>query len=697
MLFVQHNLLAQNANRQLNVNTKKNTKTTEKLSSGYRINRAADDAAGLSISEKMRRQIRGLHQTVDNISEGVGYVQTAEGALNEVQDMLQRVNELAVKAANGTNTKEDRAYIDREVQQLKGEMDRIFRTTTFNERKVWEPGERRLLGYEEVRAVDYVSTTQTYKPTVTNQNYDVLPGGNHSVSGYSCTYSTSPYSIKSASSTGYFTVLAKDENGQTATGVKVKWTGYNGTEYVTDEISWDQLEKQNYRFDISQLFNHPDLFEADGVTPVFKQELAFSPSEAAEEDDIANNIHGCTVYATTRATMQYSLENVTGSSPAVGLSGVILSYPAAFASMHKTEPAQTGHDFDGADSDFIKPSGNGGPNLTKYPNYANKNDAAGWEFSFDMAGIGNVKATSDSVLYWSNDTASTSKGLWWEWCIHTDRYGNETYRHEQHTVRQTDGTLAGVMSALTGDSSDTTPGLLNTNGGGANGSNSSGFIEINFKMTAAPPGFDYTTSNGTAQKSTDVGQFCIRIPVSATDSENDILNKLKTLNGNTILDFATSGAAADSLGFGSISPGTGKVNAPIYGGICGFYVQGGTEGGQHISIQYESLSTIAMGMEHTNVRTIESASRAIDEVKGALQMVSQQRSDFGAFQNRLEHAGNINANVEENTQAAESAIRDGDIADLMMEYSVNNILLQAGTSMLTQANQSSQSILELLQ
>ena len=136
MLFVQHNLLAENANRQLNVSTKKNAKTTEKLSSGYKINRAADDAAGLSISEKMRRQVRGLHQTVSNISEGTGYVQTAEGALNEVHDMLQRMNELAVKSANGTNTEEDRAYIDREVQQLKAEMDRIFETTTFNEQMI---------------------------------------------------------------------------------------------------------------------------------------------------------------------------------------------------------------------------------------------------------------------------------------------------------------------------------------------------------------------------------------------------------------------------------------------------------------------------------------------------------------------------------------------------------------------------------
>lgn len=143
MLFIQHNLLAENANRQLNINTNKNAKITEKLSSGYKINRAADDAAGLAISEKMRRQIRGLHQGSENIKDGVGYVQTAEGALNEVHDMLQRINELAVKAASETNTDVDREYIDSEVQALKKEIDRIFDTTSFNEQKIWV---RRKLG-----------------------------------------------------------------------------------------------------------------------------------------------------------------------------------------------------------------------------------------------------------------------------------------------------------------------------------------------------------------------------------------------------------------------------------------------------------------------------------------------------------------------------------------------------------------------
>ena len=129
---VQHNMTAANANRMLGVTTSAQAKATEKLSSGYKINRAADDAAGLTISEKMRSQIRGLTQASANAQDGVSCVQTAEGALNEVEDMLQRMNELAVKAKNGTNTTEDRTAIQSEITQLASEIDRVKDSTQFN-------------------------------------------------------------------------------------------------------------------------------------------------------------------------------------------------------------------------------------------------------------------------------------------------------------------------------------------------------------------------------------------------------------------------------------------------------------------------------------------------------------------------------------------------------------------------------------
>lgn len=187
-------MLAQNANRQLNVSTKQNAKNTEKLSSGYKINRAADDAAGLAVSEKMRRQIRGLHQGAENIQDGIGFVKTADGALSEAQDILQRINELAVKAANGTNTQEDRAYIDQEIQALKTELARIFGTTSYNERFIWEPSgvdkvggtpgidgptegggvtsDREIIDWVEVQAASFLSTSGSI--TVTNDNCGVI-------------------------------------------------------------------------------------------------------------------------------------------------------------------------------------------------------------------------------------------------------------------------------------------------------------------------------------------------------------------------------------------------------------------------------------------------------------------------------------------------------------------------------------------
>ena len=132
-MVVQHNMQAANANRMLNVTTSAQSKSTEKLSSGYRINRAADDAAGLSISEKMRKQIRGLDKASSNAEDGVSSVQTAEGALTEVHSMLQRMNELAVQAANGTNSDTDRGAIQDEISQLTTEIDRVAETTKFNE------------------------------------------------------------------------------------------------------------------------------------------------------------------------------------------------------------------------------------------------------------------------------------------------------------------------------------------------------------------------------------------------------------------------------------------------------------------------------------------------------------------------------------------------------------------------------------
>ena len=172
-MVVQHNLTAMNSNRMLGLTQSTQAKSTEKLSSGYKINRAADDAAGLSISEKMRRQIRGLTQASLNAEDGISCVQTAEGALNEVHDMLQRINELAVKGENGTLTSVDRSYIQSEVSQLMSEIDRVQSTTTFNEQSLLDgtfTGKGLMVGAEAGQHITVSIKNMNIETLVTNAN-----------------------------------------------------------------------------------------------------------------------------------------------------------------------------------------------------------------------------------------------------------------------------------------------------------------------------------------------------------------------------------------------------------------------------------------------------------------------------------------------------------------------------------------------
>lgn len=661
MLSVKTNLLAKNANRQLKANTNKNSKITEKLSSGYRINRAADDAAGLAISEKMRRQIRGLHQGTENIKDGIGYVQTAEGALNEVHDMLQRMNELAVKSANGTNTEQDRAYIDQEVQALKKEIDRIFDTTTFNERKIWEPNESEQIGVESRPAVTNLSGTTSF--SITNANCGVI--------------ARSGYNIKAT----------KDD------GVQVSWTGHNGKPYSTKMIPWSDIEKDGYNINLGEYFNREDPDQTDLFTnndpvngnPLFTYRLNLRVEDMASLDDVIGAIDGKTMSSSESITLP-------GDFDGKGYSGVYvtsgsLNYRKTYE-LHVDLPDK--YSFDKMNDDFLEPNktaNSGTSNLTSFPTIdpnnieAARNSSAAWTFSFTMEKYGTVTGTSNSITYYSYDGSDyrpADKDLWWY------ESGSSKYS-KPHSAG---GTLGDVMKALTGTrdeydfgkGSDGTPGLLTGDKGGA--SRKGGYISLNFPLTSS---------------SGSIGNFYIRVEVGSGDTERSVLEKINAaLNKDTVVDLYTQGTYGDSAFIYRPYITSNILDIPVYGGVCNFFVQAGAEAGQHIDIEYESLNLVALGLQKTNVLTVRDSDRAVNEVKNAMRIVSGQRSDFGAYQNRLEHAVNINQNVEENTQAAESLIRDADIADMMMEFSVNNILLQAGISMLTQANQSKQSVLELL-
>ncbi len=225
-MVVQHNLQAMNANRMLGINAKANASSTEKLSSGYRVNRAADDAAGLAISEKMRKQIRGLTQASSNAEDGISAVQTAEGALAEVQDMLQRMNELCVQAANGTNSVTDRQYIQDEIDQLVTEIDRVSETTKFNELYLLKGDED--VARQKAYTFDYITddevdATSKIVTTTSTSNFDVKVKVNYD--GTENVYMVNAKDIKSSNESSPITAdvitKGKDFTRYLADGTKV--------------------------------------------------------------------------------------------------------------------------------------------------------------------------------------------------------------------------------------------------------------------------------------------------------------------------------------------------------------------------------------------------------------------------------------------------------------------------------------------
>ena len=665
-MIIQHNLLAMNSNRQLGINTKNMKTTTEKLSSGYRINRAADDAAGLAMSEKMRRQIRGLDQSANNIQEGIGYVQTADGALNEAQDILQRMNELAVQSANGTNTDDDRAYIDGEIQQLKKELDRIFTDTSFNEKPIWVPseGERVQIDSDYKQAVTIAST---YTPIdITNKNCGVW-----SYEGY--------------------------KMNATDTGVSVSWKGYDGKDYSTVEISWDKLKENNYSFELSDYFGAKDAnnpLYVDG-NPIFKHTISMSVEEDATLEQIKDSLNGLGMENKESVHMNGSFQEGNGNK-AVSIVECSLNYGAAYASYtnckNDVNNTDSGYDFDNPNEDFIKPSNKDDGsmdsqldvgNMMNDPSpYKSLSDAEGndksWTFQFNMEGIGVVTATSVSVSYAApNDQDANDEGDWWKWRT----YGDGSKTKEWYENNLTGGTPANIVKAYEGNNGITTQGLKDVN--------QEGYIDLNFSLTSAKP----FTSGGVS--STDVGSFALRVYVQPGETVESILTKInESLAKGTVVDLGR-GTGSDGY-IKSPTANNVQVEYPIWGGVKGFYVQGGTESGQHVGVDYDCLNLSFLGLRDTNTLTIEDSEKAINTIKNAIQIVSGQRSDLGAYQNRLEKARSVNENAEENTQASESVIRDTDMAKTMVSYSNLNILQQAGQAMLAQANQTKQGVMALL-
>jgi len=519
IMVVQHNLTAMNSNRMLGLTMKSQSKSSEKLSAGYKINRAADDAAGLSISEKMRKQIRGLTQASLNASDGISAVQTAEGALHEVQDMLQRMNELAVKASNGTNSEDDRNYIQDEVDQLVTEIDRVAETTKFNETYL-------LKGDKTKTSTVYSYSTDAAK--ITNMNggavdlYDV------------CGTKLSAEAAKIA--------LEKGEQLYQTAGTRVAAT-------AGDNLANNTHVKLT-----------ADLYDATG-------HVAFKAGDILAVGEDTSKLY-TDAKATTAAGA--TANDVTGKA-------AINVAKADIFSVDGTLLYATGSEVSAADV----------ANIAKY---------------YKSVTLGN--AAEEGVYY-----KITEPNLY-------DKDGNGIAENGLKSYFDVDETGKKVYKG----------GLYDSNGNA-----------IGTAGNALAEDADLKKFIGAADTGIGALSFNLHVGADAT-ANNQIQLELSAMD-------------AETLGIKKV-----KVDGP----------------------------------------TDENALSTIETVKAAIQTISTQRSALGAIQNRLEHTINNLDNVVENTTAAESQIRDTDMATEMVKYSNNNILAQAGQAMLAQSNQANQGVLSLL-
>ena len=595
-MVVQHNMQAMNANRMLNITTGAQSKSSEKLSSGYRINRAADDAAGLSISEKMRKQIRGLDQASTNAQDGVSAVQTAEGALTEVHSMLQRMNELAVQASNGTNSESDRQAIQDEISQLTTEIDRVAETTKFNE--------------------TYLLKGDTAGATTTK----TVAAHDAGLAGKL---------VDNGDGTSTFTA------NTLAVGDKVT---IGGKEYTVGEpadsanyISKDKAAKPNAV---------GDSVTSGGVTTTIANKVTTASATAATwaKDDTFTDADGNTWKVVEDAGTTDETKHEVKISD-------VSKYLKAGCTITKN-------------------AGNTKLNGTTVVDELGKNEVS----VADTAGVTNL---SNSIKV--GDTVTTGGAS----KIVTAETPNTYDELKKITELNTVGTDVAIGSKgyKIATSTDEAAGKITKD-----------------DFLAAIKDGDVVTVGG--KNYTAIIKASGENTITLEDAYSKMAKELETASSIG----ADKAAVVKNNGNGTfeITQGNVEVKKAL---SFNLHVGADADATNKLNVDIDAMTAAGLGIKGLNVKddTGVAATYAIDAIADAVLKVSSQRSALGAVQNRLEHTIDNLDNVVENTTSAESRIRDTDMAEEMVEYSKNNILAQAGQSMLAQANQSTQGVLSLLQ
>ena len=653
-MVVQHNLQAINANRMLGITQGTLSSSTEKLSSGYKINRAADDAAGLSISEKMRKQIRGLTKASSNAEDGISAVQTAEGALQEVTDMLQRMNELAVQASNGTNSTTDRQSIQDEIDQLTTEIDRVAETTKFNETYLLKGNADGTSSSQLVNAHDaglagkLVDNGKTAKFTVDSK---LNEGDKVTIAGAEYTIGTD--AAGKSGTDGYKKIPGAVDTTKVSAGDSItqKSTGISYT--VVDKATVADLTGTDYEITPSK--STFTVTHADGSTSVYD---AINDATDAKNVIAKELAAGSTITLTADKNGKACNIEIVNSLTTTGANREISSIKAGTVD-ELVKESKIATDFTQLkEGDSVTINGNTTTFLANTPATAS-----------DLADIISKLDDGAKVQIGRNDGNNTKTAVEYTVGSKTDVV-NKVY------------TVADLANLIQ-DGDDVN---IATNAKDYDAINEAGAKGITISTNGAIDAANkYTAVGNVKSEDSDV--------ISKADALQKIaeeLQKASSIGTDTAATVKNNNDGTFDINKGSVEV-KDKLNFSLHVGADADMTN-------KITVNLESMSAAGLGIKGINVNdeTGMSATYAVDSIEDAIKKVSSQRSALGAVQNRLEHTIKNLDNVVENTTSAESQIRDTDMATEMVKYSNANILSQAGQSMLAQANQSNQGVLSLL-
>jgi len=717
-MIIQHNISALNAYNKLSGNNKALAANLQKLSSGYKINKAGDDAAGLAVSEKMRAQITSLEVAQKNSLDGISLVQTAEGALTEVHSMLNRMVELANQAANGTYDDSNRQKLQAEMDQLKSEMDRISDATNFN----------------GIKLLDGSMTSEATKSTstVTGKDFPIPDVG---------------------TVLGTDTIVHKNGTQAKKTEFAIDFANFANK----DAVAGDKLtiEFGGTSIELEHGTGGVDLTSAEEIAKAVAGEL----TGASSGDNVNGNANvtfgDFTIAATgNKVTFKQTAEPTDATKVVDPDMEVKLTYLAAGATAGAA-PTKT---------DLNTNTSAGVTEGTAVTNGTFKIDFAG--ATVTAAGDGSVGATLDitlasggqsTVIKIAADKNMTAEeivkaldGKTIDWDPTGGGAADDTTKWDI-TVNGTEVTFTQKGPAVTGTTLagatvtlGTTAGVM---GGGASGTYNIGTTETVQGAAKADGEWASTTFQLTADMVADGSKLTIGKETYVFSNDPDVeladgeklvdLSKLKDptdleevgialseaakgnelftvgvpdANGKITLHETKANAEAFDGGTGGVDLSTKeKIEAqlsctkttvtPPKEGAKGLRLQIGdtSDSYNQLEVNIADCHVEALGLKDVNISTQDGAAAAVEKINNAIDYISTVRGNLGATQNRLEHTINNLEATTTNITEAESRIRDTDMAKEMMEYTKNNILVQASQAMLAQANQVPQGVLQLLQ